>query len=384
MPSPGLEKAKLLAKEVSVDLTVCFNPKELVKHYPRGEKELLGPFHRFFTSHMIDWLEQHGVELKIEDDGRMFPVTDSSETIIYCFTQYARKLGVEVSTLVGIEELTPSVANGPDGGCVWTVKTNRGENISADAVIVCSGSAQKMWDILAQLGHTVVPPVPSLFAFNIKDARLEGLSGVPIKSASVTATPSVVENADGGWQKALTAHGPLLITHHGISGPAVLRLSAWGARLMHAEQHRFAVRINFCGKEFHAVREELLAYKTAHAKREAGAHPLFDIPERLWRSLLRPEKLEHKRYGDFSKENFEALITAIANAQFHVDGKSTNKDEFVTAGGVALSEVDFRTMQSKKFPSLFFAGEVLDIDAITGGFNFQAAWTTAWLAAQAV
>lgn len=366
-----LEKSQKLLQKVKVSgggrcnvTHSCFDVRELVKFYPRGQKQLIGPFSRFNPTHTINWFAERGVALKTESDGRMFPVTDSSQTIIDCFIQEAEKRDIDIRLGTGIEKLTP-VKN------EWEIKLYKAETITADAVIVTAGSSQQVWSMLAETGHTIVPPVPSLFTFNIRDERLKNLQGLSVSNATVSITGSKLKTT-----------GPLLITHWGLSGPAVLKASAWGARELAATQHKFAIDVNWTGTyNREEVKEELLLNKTQHPKRQPGNHPLYGIPSRLWKALT---DCEGMNYADLPKSKIETIAGNLAASHFQVHGKSTFKDEFVTAGGVELSEVDFKTMQSKKFPGLYFAGEVLDIDAITGGFNFQAAWTTGFIAGTSI
>lgn len=340
----------------------CFDPRQLVKFYPRGEKQLIGPFTKFNPMHTIEWFAARGVALKEEVDGRMFPTTDSSQTIIDCFLDESARLGINVRTQMGVEDILPQEQGG------FLVKTNRGETIGADAVIITTGSAARMWQILESLGHTVVPAVPSLFTFNIRDERIKDLMGLSVAQAQVKVL---------GLK--LMASGPLLITHWGMSGPAILRLSAWGARELAERNHQFQIAVNWTGEYTTLqVLEELKQFKHQHPKKNIIGNPLFGLPRRLWEKLITTEGV----YADASFKLLESIAQILSASVFEVRGKSTNKDEFVTAGGVQLSEVDFKTMQSKKLKGLYFAGEVLDIDAITGGFNFQAAWTTAYLAGQ--
>jgi predicted Rossmann fold flavoprotein len=374
-----LEKSPKLLEKVRISgggrcnvTHACFEEKELVKNYPRGEKELLGPFHSFFTAHTIQWFKQRGIEIKREADGRMFPVSDSSQTIIDCFMQEAKRLRIHIKTLTGAASLHRTENQ-------WQINTNRDETLMADAVVVTTGSAAKMWQILEQLGHKVIPAVPSLFTFNIKDERIEGLSGLSVDPAIVQVK----------GLKKLQTQGPLLITHWGMSGPAILRLSARGARELAEINHRFILEVNFAGRERQEVAAQLLAFKQQHPKKSPESHALFNIPNRLWKNLIayalkqnRSNSVQNTTWADVSNSLMEHLIETLTRSAFEVTGKSTNKDEFVTAGGVSLKEVDFKTMQSKIHNGLYFAGEVLDIDAITGGFNFQAAWTTSWIAAQ--
>lgn len=345
----------------------CFDPKELVKFYPRGEKQLLGPFNRFNPTNTLQWFADRGVKIKREADGRMFPVTDNSQTIIDCFMAEVKRLGIQIKYSTGVSNLVPDGDN-------WLVHTTGGMVIKADAVVVTAGSSHGVWDTLKQLGHTIVPPVPSLFTFNIKDERIKGLEGLSVPQAQV----SVVNTK-------LKASGPLLITHWGMSGPAILRLSAWGARALSAINHHFEIEVNWISTETNEVKDTLKHYKQNHPKKGVTTTPLFDIPKRLWERITAQHIAKAGcNYADLSNSMIDALAAEITRARYKVAGKSTNKDEFVTAGGVDLAEIDFRTMQSKKHTNLYFAGEVLDIDAITGGFNFQAAWTTAYIASQTI
>jgi predicted Rossmann fold flavoprotein len=366
-----LEKSNKLLAKVKVSgggrcnvTHACFEPAELVKNYPRGEKQLLGPFTKFNPTHTIEWFKERSVLLKTESDGRMFPVSDSSQTIIDCFLNEARRLGVHIQLQTGVEELVPDNDK-------WQIKTNTGQLLVADAVVITTGSSPQVWKMLNRLGHIMVREVPSLFTLNIVDHRLKGLEGLSVANARV----------DVKGEAQLSASGPLLITHWGLSGPAILRLSAWGARILAQANHIFDIEVNWTGTEKREVMEMLKAYKLNHSKKNVRSNPLLNIPRRLWERLM--EKYD-VNFADLSNAQLENILQILTSSQFQVKGKSTYKDEFVTAGGVSLNEVDFKTMQSKKFKGLYFAGEVLDIDAITGGFNFQAAWTTAWLTANAL
>lgn len=369
-----LEKSSSLLSKVKISgggrcnvTHACFDARELSKFYPRGEKQLLGPFTRFNPSNTIDWFLARGVEIKREEDGRMFPATDSSQTIIDCFLGEAKRLGVKIRMQTGVEELR--IAEG-----ALRIVTANNETINADAVIVTTGSSHSVWKMLEQLGHKIIPPVPSLFTFNIKDERILGLEGLSVEQAQVSVINS-----------KLSSVGPLLITHWGMSGPGILRLSAWGARDLAAVNHQFEIDVNWVNKDFNTVKETLKLFKQNHPKKGVATTPLFGIPKRLWERLSTTiDKRQTTNFADLSNLHIESLARELTACRFKVSGKSTFKDEFVTSGGVDLAEVDFRTMQSKKVPNLFFAGEVLDVDAITGGFNFQAAWTTAFIAAQTI
>ncbi|OYQ47454.1 aminoacetone oxidase family FAD-binding enzyme [Flavobacterium cyanobacteriorum] len=344
----------------------CFVPDELVKFYPRGEKELRGPFNRFCSGDTIEWFEHRGVELKIEDDGRMFPVTDSSQTIIDCFFTAARKLDIQILLGESIQSVYRSQKH-------WKIDTNK-ENFLAENLVMATGSNPKMWDMLQGLGHTIVPPVPSLFTFNIKDPRIKDLMGVSaLASVRVKGTK-------------LQASGPLLITHWGMSGPGILRLSAWGARELFDKNYQFVLQVNWLNDLSAEECEGLLrTLKQEQAKKTVARRSPFDFPNRLWESLVNAAGIgTETRWADLSKQELQALVNQLINAEFRVNGKSTFKEEFVTAGGVDLKEVNFKTMESRLQPSLYFAGEVLNIDAITGGFNFQNAWTGGFIASGAI
>jgi len=340
----------------------CFDARELVRNYPRGSRELLGPFMLFGPTQTIEWFAARGVRLKTEEDGRMFPVTDDSQTIIDCLTRAAGRAGVRVETGVRVEGLSRS-------GDRWQIQTAAG-NRAADAVIVTTGSNERVWAWLAALGHRIVPPAPSLFTFNTKDVRLRDLSGVsaPAVSLSIPALK-------------LTAGGPLLITHWGLSGPAVLRLSAWGARLLQDCGYAFELTINWIGMRPDEALEVLKTAKQDAARKTLRAHALFELPTRLWQNLCAAANIPPElRWADANAKTLQRLAEELAAGRWPISGKSTFKEEFVTAGGVDLKEIDFKTFASKVQPNLYLAGEVLDVDALTGGFNFQAAWTGGWIA----
>jgi len=344
----------------------CFVPNDLVKFYPRGEKELRGPFHQFCSGDTIEWFEKHGVELKIEEDGRMFPVSDSSQTIIDCFLNATQKLKIDVLTGHSVQELY-------QGENYWKISTNQ-DVFSCQKVIMTTGSNPKIWELLQSLGHSIVPPVPSLFTFNIKDVRIKDLMGVATNAAVK------VKNSK------LNATGPLLITHWGMSGPGILRLSAWGARELAEKKYHFAIQVNWIpGYSFDEIVEELKTIKEENAKKLVTKYAQFNLPKRLWESLTKAATIsEETKWADVNKKELHLLAEQLTNGEFQVNGKSTFKEEFVTAGGIDLKEVSFKTMESKILPNLYFAGEILNIDAITGGFNFQNAWTDGFIAANAI
>lgn len=349
----------------------CFDPRELVEFYPRGGQELLGPFTRFACGDTMEWFEDRGIELKVEPDGRVFPVSDNSETIVQCLESMADAAGVIRETQAGLKNLVRL-----DSG-MWRVELESGASIDADRVLLAPGSSKKIWDVLSGLGHRIVPPVPSLFTFNIRDPRLAELSGVSVSNVRVTVPV-------GG----LETEGPLLITHWGLSGPAVLKMSAFGARWMADQDHRFTMYVNWLPQfEVEDLIEELnsLRKDVSHQRKRVLSNAMFGIPHRLWRSLGAFARIpESANWSDLSKPQLRKWAEVLTESAFTVVGKSTNKDEFVTAGGISLSEVSFSTMESRIVPGLYFAGEVLDIDALTGGFNFQAAWTTGWIAGHAM
>ena len=346
----------------------CFDPKELATYYPRGAKELLGPFHKFQPGDTMEWFADRGVELKIEADNRVFPVTDSSSTIADCLIEMAEAAGVQVRTSSGVKAFTQA----EDG--TWQILTTSGESLVADKLMVAPGSSKGIWDQLKKAGHKIIPPVPSLFTFNIKDPRIKGLSGISLPYATVQVASSDLE-----------ASGPLLITHWGLSGPAVLRLSAWGARELNDRFYRFPILVNWIGRDEDVVVSEFLREKKESGKKRIGNHTHYEVPLRLWKSMVAAAGIPNTAtWGDISSKQIKALAGELCSAVYQVTGKSTFKEEFVTAGGVDLKDVNFKTFSSRVVPNLFFAGEILNIDGITGGFNFQAAWTGGFLAGNAM
>jgi predicted Rossmann fold flavoprotein len=344
----------------------CFEPNELVKFYPRGEKELRGPFHQFCSGDTIEWFEKHGVELKIEADGRMFPVSNSSQTIIDCFLNATQKLGIAVLTGQSVQSIFKKENE-------WKIET-QSENYLAEKLILATGSNPKVWEMLQTFGHAVVSPVPSLFTFNIKDSRIKELPGV---AAQVTVKVKDTK---------LTSAGPLLITHWGMSGPAILKLSAWGARTLHDKNYQFTIFVNWLNDaDKEDVEKKLKDLKQEHAKKSVSKKSPFELTNRLWESLVLASGIEvETKWADLSKIQLQNLANQLTNATFQVNGKSTFKEEFVTAGGIDLKEINFKTMESKLHENLYFAGEIVNIDAITGGFNFQNAWTSGFIVANAI
>ncbi len=336
----------------------CFEPNELVKFYPRGEKELRGSFHQFCSGDTVEWFSNHGVELKIEDDGRMFPVSNSSQTIIDCFLEATQKLGITVLTGQSVQSIFRA-------NQLWKIETQK-ENYITEKLILATGSNPKIWEMLQTFGHAIVSPVPSLFTFNIKDTRIKELPGVSaIVSVKVKDTK-------------LTSTGPLLITHWGMSGPAILKLSAWGARILSEKNYKFTIFVNWLNDVDTDEAEKILKdLKQENAKKAVSKKSPFDFPNRLWESLVLASNIsDETKWADLSKIQLQNLTNQLTNSSFQVNGKSTFKEEFVTAGGIDLKEINFKTMESKLHKNLYFAGEIVNIDAITGGFNFQNAWTT--------
>jgi len=344
----------------------CFEPNELVKFYPRGEKELRGPFHQFCSGDTVEWFEKHGVELKIEADGRMFPVSNSSQTIIDCFQEATKKLGISVLTNQSVQSIFKKDA-------LWKVET-QSETYIAEKLILATGSNPKIWEMLQTFGHAIVSPVPSLFTFNIKDARIKELPGVAAQ-VSVKVKDTKLETS-----------GPLLITHWGMSGPAILKLSAWGARILHDKNYQFTIYVNWLNDlDAEDVEKTLKELKLEHAKKAVSKKSPFDLTNRLWESLVLASDIEAEtKWADLSKIQLQNLTHQLTNSSFQVNGKSTFKEEFVTAGGIDLKEINFKTMESKLHENLYFAGEIVNIDAITGGYNFQNAWTSGFIVANAI
>ncbi|MEM6515997.1 MAG: NAD(P)/FAD-dependent oxidoreductase [Bacteroidota bacterium] len=359
----GLQKVKISGGGRCNVTHAEFIPSELVLNYPRGEKELLGPFHHFMTGDTISWFEQRGIELKVEEDGRMFPVSNTSQTIIDCFLSEAKKHNIQIFYGCSLKDL--SQANNQ-----WVLKTTA-EKLNASKVVMATGSNPKVWSILEALGHTIVAPVPSLFTFDIKDERIKNIPGLVVKDVEVNVVGT-----------KLQSFGPLLITHVGMSAPAILKLSAFGAIELAACNYNFDIEINFIRKSPKRVISEIKVLKMDLAKKSVSKYHQFDIPKRLWRKLVHAAPIsEDKKWADLNKLEMDNLASQLTKARFQVTGKSTFKEEFVTAGGVELSEINFRTFESKKFKNLYFAGEILNVDAVTGGFNFQSAWSSAYILA---
>lgn len=340
-----------------------FDPRPLTSNYPRGEKELLGPFHKFMTGDTIEWFSNHGVELKIEKDGRMFPITNSSQTIIDCFLDLAKKYNIQIRTSQNVVAL--------ERNDQWKVITKTDE-FHCKNLVVTAGSSPKIWELMKTLDHTIVDAVPSLFTFNIVDKAITALAGIAIEAR--VEVP----------QLKLESQGPLLITHWGFSGPAILKMSAWGAVELYSTDYKFDLVINWLNHLSEEDCYEMLLVKRADSKKQISNDRLSEVPKRLWNYLVERLSLQEKTWQDCSNQTLKELATVLTASVFKIDGKSTFKEEFVTAGGIDLKEIDFRTFASRKQDNLYFAGEILNIDAITGGFNFQNAWTGGWMVAKAI
>jgi len=360
----GLQKVKVSGGGRCNVTHAEFVPSELVQNYPRGEKELLGPFHTFMTGDTIDWFEKRGIELKIEEDGRMFPVSNSSQTIIDCFLNEVERLGIEVLTSHSVNNIIAQKDS-------WNIETNH-ETFVSEKLLVATGSNTKIWKMLQNLGHTIINPVASLFTFNIKDERIKSIPGVVAQNVAIKVVNS-----------NLISEGPLLITHWGMSAPAILKLSAFGALELAKRDYKFKIEINFIQTPSEDCLDVLKEVKQSSIKKIIINSPQFDLPKRLWQQLVLASNINNEtRWQDLNKNQLENLTNQLTKAVFNVNGKSTFKEEFVTAGGIDLKEINFKTYESKLHKNLYFAGEILNIDAVTGGFNFQNAWTGAYIAAQ--
>lgn len=350
----------------------CFDNRELVKNYPRGEKELNSCFNRFSVRDTIQWFEERGVQLKTEDDGRVFPITDSSETIINCLLQEAKKYNVDIRTNCSVNKIISNKSL-----YTFTLILANGEVLFCNKLVIATGGNPKKsnYDWLQELGHTIEEPVPSLFTFNIPNNKLTELMGISVPQAKIKVV---------GYK--LESQGPVLITHWGLSGPAVLKLSAWGAKLLNTLNYNFTIHLSWLPQ----FNEEKLRIEFDNISKQNSVKLInninpFNLPKRLWEYMLHRAGITNDiRLADMSKKKFNTLINVLINDEYSVSGKTTFKEEFVTCGGVNIKEIDLKTMQSKIIPNLYFAGEVLNIDGITGGFNFQSAWTTGWLAAMGI
>lgn len=369
-----LEKSSTVLQKVKISgggrcnvTHACFDPKELTSYYPRGNKELLGPFHKFMTGDTMQWFEDRGVPLKIESDNRVFPVSNSSQSIIDVLLNEARKNDVKI-------QLNHRVENIQNENEKWKITTNKGIFV-ADKILIASGSNSNIWDLISTLGHTIIPPVPSLFTFKITDQRIKEIPGVSVANTMVSIANS-----------SFKSQGPLLITHWGISGPAVLKLSAFGARFLAEKNYQYNVHINWLSKPSYEVLDALKKMKKDHPKKQIVLKSYFqEIPKRLWENLVIASEIKiEQRWADVSNKQLENLSNQLTKSVFNANGKTTFKEEFVTAGGIDLKEINFKRFESKLHKDLFFAGEVLNIDAVTGGFNFQNAWTGGYIAGKAM
>ena len=345
----------------------CFIPYELVEFYPRGKKELLGPFHQFMTGDTMEWFEKRGIPLKIEDDNRIFPESNSSQTIIDCFLESSENAGVILKTNTTVKAIEKRDDK-------FQITTNS-EIFIADYLLVAAGNNVNVWAMMENLNHSIIKPVPSLFTFNIKDERIESVPGVSVPWATVKVLNS-----------KLAEQGPLLITHWGMSGPGILKLSAWGAIELFEKHYNFDIEVNWLSKKFESVLKDLKLTKDKQSKKVVMVRSVFEtIPKRLWENLVNASEISSIiQWAQLSNKQLEDLARQLTKGIFKVQGKSTFKEEFVTAGGIDLKEINFKRFESKLHKNLFFAGEILNIDAVTGGFNFQNAWTGAWIVANSV
>jgi predicted Rossmann fold flavoprotein len=369
-----LEKSKKVLHKVKISgggrcnvTHACFIPNELVEFYPRGKKELLGPFHQFMTGDTMEWFENRGVPLKIEDDNRIFPESNSSQSIIDCLIQSAENAGVKV----WLEQNVQSVVKSKDK---FEINTKT-QTITADKLLIAAGSNPKVWAISETLEHSIIPPVPSLFTFNINDKRIKEIPGISVPNATVKIVNTKLESS-----------GPLLITHWGLSGPAVLKLSAFGARILADKDYQYNIAINWLSSSTEVVVKILKSIKENEPKKQVIIRSQFvEIPKRLWERLVLASAIQFdSKWADLSNKELQNLAEQLTKCVFNANGKSTFKDEFVTAGGLKLKEINFKRFESKIHKNLFFAGEVLNIDAVTGGFNFQNAWTGGFIAGNAM
>ncbi|MFT6867237.1 MAG: putative Rossmann fold flavoprotein [Cyclobacteriaceae bacterium] len=337
-------------------------PSELVTFYPRGQKKLYPVFKTFSSSDMVNWLEEKGVKTHAEADQRMFPVSNSSQTIIDCFVNETHRLGVKIQFNTSVKALSQR-------GAHWTISTKKGE-IEADKVIFATGSSASSFNILKDLGLKQTSLAPSLFTFNIVDQRIKDLPGVSFPEVEVKIVGT-----------KLTESGPMLITHWGLSGPAILKLSAWGALELQDMKYQFQILVNFVPDHTQeALRDTLASLKTTNPNRKTTNHPLFGLSRRFWERLCEYCEIDaEQQSGDLSKKQINKLTEELTQGRYDVKGKSTFKEEFVTCGGIELEEIELATFECKKFPGLYLAGEVLNIDALTGGFNFQACWSAGWI-----
>ena len=366
-----LEKSDRLLSKVKVSgggrcnvTNACFDPAALIQNYPRGGRELIGPFHRFQPKDMIDWFKANGVILKTEEGGRVFPITDSSETIVKCLVAQAEKQGVEIA----FHQQIQTISKQPNG---FQIKREDGTLLLCKSLIIATGSSPHGYLWAKELGHTIEQPIPSLFSFSVPSSPYKLLSGISVDPVEVH-----IHNT------SLQQKGPLLITHLGFSGPCILKLSAWGAKYLYEKSYQVSFSINWLPDlSLEDIYHQLAAGKKKTPQKPLLSENIFGLPKSLWKAMLELfEEIGARRINDISLHNLRVLANKLHEDTFRLEGKSPNKDEFVTCGGVSLKEIDFRTMGSKLCPGLFFAGEILDIDGLTGGFNLQNAWTTGYIA----
>lgn len=342
----------------------CFDPRELVNFYPRGNRELLSVFTKFQPGDTMDWFETRNVPLKIEKDNRVFPMSDSSQSIIDAMVSEVQRKNFEIKTQVSVSEIIKE-----DGK--YLIKTKQG-HFPTDIVIFTTGSSPKSLKLLQNLGHKIIDAVPSLFTFNIKDELLKDLPGTSFENAEIRIPSLKTEES-----------GPLLITHWGLSGPAVLKISAWEARNLAMLKYNFEIELNFISKPISEAEQELITFKNSNPKRSVAQSKIFDVTHRFWNKILEVNHINpEKQMANLSGKEMGLILKNLCEKKLQVTGKSTFKEEFVTAGGVDLREINFKNMASKILPDFYIAGEVLNIDAVTGGFNFQACWSEAWLISQ--
>jgi predicted Rossmann fold flavoprotein len=346
-----------------------YNPFSLARHYPRGEKALKNLFRIYHAEHVVRWFAAKGVALKAEQDGRMFPVTDSSETIIECFLEETRRFGIKIQTGCQVTSINPGLSG-------FEVIALNGTSYRTDKILIASGgsSNEQSYNWISVLMHSIAAPIPSLFTFNDSGKNFADLMGISVPAAEIR-----IEGTK------FAQRGPVLITHWGLSGPAVIKLSAWAAQYLHSVNYNFNALVNWIGMGEEEVRASLLQWKSERTRQKVSTDSLLGLPQRLSRKLCEQAGVaESKTWSDLSMKNLNKVVELLIRTPFHIKGKTTFKEEFVTCGGVKLSDVDLTTMESKKVKNIYFAGEVLDIDGETGGFNFQSAWTTAFVAAKSI
>ncbi len=366
-----LEKSALALQKVKISgggrcnvTNATFLPRELVKNYPRGSKELMSVFSQFQPTDTFEWFQSRGVELFIQEDNRVFPKSNNSQTIIDCLLNTALNAGAQFYKQQVVKNIIKKET-------AWGIKT-QSQTFEADKVVVTSGSSKAIWNVLEGLNHTIIKPIPSLFTFNCNDRRIKGMMGLALPHCKIKI-------------KELKAQdfGPVLITHWGFSGPGILKLSAWKARELADLNYHFTLQINWLSEDFNVILDELKVYKTQHSKIHVKTYNPYKIPKRLWALFLETSSIkETLNWADINKKQLNQLAIELTQAEYKITGKSTYKEEFVTAGGVDLKEIDLKTMQSKIHKGLYFAGEVINVDALTGGYNFQNAWSTAWIASE--